>query len=1333
VLLEPQSLVAGLSTCLRADRHRLAARLRAAESRLHRHQPSSEMLAVIADEIARSAEKRAKRLANLPKPTYPDPLPVVEKRQVIADAIAANQVIVLCGETGSGKTTQLPKICLDIGRGVDGFIGHTQPRRIAARSVATRIAQELNTPLGQAVGYKVRFGDHSLPTSYIKLMTDGILLAETQGDRLLEQYDTIIIDEAHERSLNIDFLLGYLHQLLPKRPDLKLIITSATIDPLRFSKHFHDAPIIEVSGRTYPVEMRYRPLISEDPEEEDIHQLDGIIGAVDELCREGPGDVLVFLAGEREIRETAEALRKHHPPATEILPLYARLSADEQMRVFQPHGRRRIVLATNVAETSLTVPGIRYVVDPGQARVSRYTPRTKVQRLPIEAISQASANQRSGRCGRVEAGICIRLYSQEDFASRPAFTEPEILRTNLASVILQMKAAHLGEIQNFPFVEPPDYQQIKDGYQTLLEIGAVDERHELTPIGKSLARLPIDPRLGRMILAASEEDCLAEVLVIAAALSVQDPRDRPMDKQDQADAAHGRFRDEGSDFVSFLKLWRFFQKQQDHLSHSKFRKMCRENFLSYTRLREWQDIYHQLNDTVGELGIKQSPWHGRPARDLRNGIGPNEERERPGRAARATNDQSTEDEFPIALRDSLHRALLPGLLANIGTKSDQAEYNGTRGTKFFLFPGSTLFSRKPNWVVAAELVETTRLYARTVGPIRPEWVERLATHLIHRTYFEPHWQPDTGHVAAYEKVTLYGLTLVARRLIHYGPIDPIRSRQLFIQHCLVEGDTRLDAPFFRQNRKLIEEVQSLEAKLRTRDVLVDEQVRYDFYDARIPADIYNVPLFEKWRKQAERDDPKLLHMTRRDLMLHGAEDATAERFPDSLEINGQRFALSYKLDSAAPDDGVTVTLPLPTLTKLPTEPFDWLVPGWLPEKITELMRTLPKPLRTKFVPIPDTARAVARAMPFAYGPLIDRLSQQLGKIAGTPISPRDFDQTDLPKNMRMNFRIIDDQNREVATGRDLQALRKQLGIAAAASFATLSTGQFHRDGLVRWDFGDLPPNIEVRRGEATLLGYPALVDQGESVSLRLLDSPEAQASSMRAGLRRLFMIQVASELKQLSRLIPDLDTLTLYYSTIGPAQQLKDDLVQAAADRAFFDGRSPMEIRTQEDFARRAAEGWRRLSTAMREIAQPVKAALAICADVNLRLQKPLPPAMADSVRDMTEQLRWLFAPHFILRTPWPWLTHLPRFARGIDVRLKKMLDAGLARDVTALTEVRPHWRKYVQQATADAEKGRRDPELETYRWMVEELRISLFAQELKTSLPISPKRLDAQWAKISR
>ncbi len=1105
MLLEPATLFSQLPNCLRLDRRRIEGRLRAAEARVRKHQPADQMLNAIAEDIARSAERRAKRLENLPKPTYPDALPVVEKRQDIADAIAANQVVVLCGETGSGKTTQLPKICLNIGRGVDGFIGHTQPRRIAARSVATRIAQELNTPLGQAVGYKVRFGDHTSPDTYIKLMTDGILLAETHNDRFLDQYDTLIIDEAHERSLNIDFLIGYLHQLLPRRPDLKLIITSATIDPQRFSKHFNNAPIIEVSGRTYPVETRYRPLISDDPEEDDVHQIDGILAAVDELCREGFGDVLVFLSGEREIRETAEALRKHHPPETEILPLYARLSADEQMRVFQPHGRRRIVLATNVAETSLTVPGIRYVVDPGAARVSRYTPRTKVQRLPIEAISQASANQRKGRCGRVEAGICIRLYSEEDFTTRPAFTDPEILRTNLASVILQMKALHLGDIQDFPFVEPPDYRQIKDGYQTLLELHAVDERNELTDIGRALSRLPVDPRLARMILASSEEDCVDEVLIITAALSVQDPRDRPMDKQDAADAAHARFRDEGSDFIALLKLWDFFQKQQDHLSHSKFRKMCRENFLSYTRLREWQDIYHQLNETTSELNLH------RPPRRARFTL----------RQAQGGGEHAPED-FPAPLRDSIHRALLTGLLANIGKKGDQAEYNGARNTKFFLFPGSGLFNRKPPWVMSAELVETTRLYARTAAPVRPEWIERLAEHLVHRSYAEPHWQPETGHVAAYEKVTLYGLVLVPRRLIHYGPIDPIRSRQLFIQHALVEGECKLSAPFFRQNQKLIEEVQSLEAKLRTRDVLVDAQIRYDFYDKRVPAGIYNLPLFEKWRKQAERDDPKLLLMTRKDLMLHGAEDATKERFPDFLLINGESFPLSYKLETGTQEDGVSVTIPLGKLGKVPADPFEWLVPGWLADKVVELMRTLPKAIRTKFVPIPDTARAAVAAMPFAYGELIDRLSKQLGKMSGEPISSRDFDGKDLPSNLRMNFRIVDEKGRQVAMGRDLAALRKQLNIAAAEGFATLPAEQYHRDGITHWDFGDLPAHAEIRRGEMTLLGYPTLVDQETSVALRLMDSPQSQRTQMRAGLRRLFMLQLGSEIKQLSRSVPDM-------------------------------------------------------------------------------------------------------------------------------------------------------------------------------------------------------------------
>ena len=1315
------SLDSLLPQCMSADRRRISGRLRAAETRLKRHQPADQMLIAISAEIEKSIERRAARVARVPRPVYPEHLPVVEKRREIADAIAANQVVVLCGETGSGKTTQLPKICLDLGRGIDGLIGHTQPRRIAARSVATRIAQELNTPLGQAVGYKVRFGDHTSPDGFIKLMTDGILLAESQSDRLLEQYDTIIIDEAHERSLNIDFLLGYLHQILPQRPDLKLIITSATIDPLRFSKHFHNAPIIEVSGRTYPVETRYRPLMTDDPDEEDVQQLDGIVAAVDELCREGPGDVLVFLSGEREIRETAEALSKHHPPHVEILPLYARLSSDEQMRVFKPHGQRRIVLSTNVAETSLTVPGIRYVVDVGTARISRYLSRTKVQRLPIEPISQASANQRQGRCGRLAEGVCIRLYSQDDFVQRPAFTEPEILRTNLASVILQMKALHLGDIRDFPFVEPPDYRQIKDGYQTLLEIGAVDERHELTDIGRILARLPVDPKLGRMILGGADENCVEDVLVIAAALAVQDVRERPLDLAERADAAHARYRDEQSDFISMLNLWHFVRKQERQLSHSRFRKMCRENFLSFTRLREWRDVHEQLMSAASDLNV-----HHRKHAPVAGGKLPPD----PPIVNRRQSELPTE--YDLSQRDAIHRALLSGLLGNIGVKGDQAEYQGGRQTRFFIFPGSALFNRKPQWVMASELVETSKLYARTCGPIRPEWVERLAEHLVHKSYSEPHWQAETGHVAAYEKVTLYGLPLVPRRLVHYGPIDPIRARQIFIQHALVEGETRMQASFIQRNREMVSEVQSLEAKLRTRDVLVDEQVRYDFYDTRIPAGIYNVPLFEKWRKQAEREDPKRLEMKRQDLMLHGAEDATPDRFPDFLEINGERFDLRYALDPGSKEDGVSAIVPLGKLNTLPIDPFDWLVPGWLAEKITELMRTLPKAIRTQFVPIPDTARAIAGMLPFRYGNLLERLAKELSRRSGEVLSPRELNEDDLASNLRMNFRITDDKGAIVAEGRDLHALRKQLGMAAAANLSSLPDRTFQRDNLTRWDFGDLPAHVEVHRGELTVLGYPSLIDKKSSVSLRLLESADAQRTATRSGLRRLFMLQLSSEIKQLSRALPGFESISVHYATIGPADQLREDLIEAIADRALFAGEQS-DVRSQDEFVRRAGDGWRRLSGEMREVTEPAATALAMYADLQSQLDRTFPTAMVESATDLKEQLRWLFAPRFVIRTPSMWLKHLPRFAKAMSVRLRKLLDAGLAKDMTALHEVRPRWKQYVQRATDDAEKGRRDPELELYRWMLEEFRVSVFAQELKTSIPISAKRLDLQWSKIGK
>ncbi|MEA2710905.1 MAG: ATP-dependent helicase HrpA, partial [Phycisphaerales bacterium] len=1144
---------ARLAECMIADQHRLSRRLRAGDPR-------------VAAEIERSANRRAARLRDLPKPRYPMELPVVQKRDDIARAIAENQVVVICGETGSGKTTQLPKICLELGRGVAGMIGHTQPRRIAARSVAARIAQELDTPLGHAVGYKVRFSDKLSEQTYIKLMTDGILLAETQGDRFLNKYDTLIIDEAHERSLNIDFLLGYLKQLLPQRPDLKVIITSATINPAQFSKHFNDAPVIEVSGRTYPVETRYRPPIAEEPEENDPEPIDAILAAVDELWREGPGDILMFMAGERDIRETAEALRKHHPPGVEILPLYARLSAEEQQKVFHPHGRPRIVLATNVAETSLTVPGIKYVVDPGFARISRYTTRTKVQRLPIERISRASADQRKGRCGRVSEGIAIRLYSEEDFLSRAAFTEPEILRTNLASVILQMKALRLGDIQDFPFLEPPDYRQIKDGFATLHELGAIDEKNELTTLGRDLSKLPIDPRLARMIMAAYDEDCVEQVLILAAVLSIQDPRERPMEKQQAADEAQKKFADERSDFLALLKLWSFYQDHAEHLSTNKLKKLCKENFLSFVRMREWDDVHQQLKSIAGEVLHLRHPRH--------------------------RHSHSHTRELSPKHIDAIHRALLAGLLSNIGLRTEQHEYTGSGGKKFSIHPGSGLFRRKPTWVMAAEIVETTKLYARMVAAIQPQWIERIAQHLTKKTYTEPHWQPQSAHVAAFESVSLYGLKIVPRRTVHYGPIDPEASRQLFIHHALVIGDwpggTRNE--FFQNNRKLIEEIRTLEAKRRQRDLLVEDQAISDFYDRRLPREgIYNGPLFEKWRQHAERGRPTLLFMHRRDLLKREVEENKHD-YPDDIRVGDFLLPLTYVFDPGDPDDGVTVTVPLAALNQLPPEPFEWLVPGFLREKVVALMKTMPKALRVKFVPVPEHADQAIANLRFGEGSLNEALAHQLGKISGEAMDRDAFAPQELPPYLLMNFRIIDEVGELVKTCRDLDKTRKELGIAARQTFQQQQgPSEWQRDNITSWDFADLPERVEIRRNAMTLQGYPALVDAGKSVSLRLFDAPEVARSEMRGGVRRLLMIQLREEIKWLSRKLPGFERMCLNYKTVGTCDDLRADLVDAIIDRALFsvDGEEA-EVGTRQQFLDRAQLGWRRMSVAANEMGELV-------------------------------------------------------------------------------------------------------------------------------------------------
>ncbi|MEQ6340907.1 MAG: ATP-dependent RNA helicase HrpA [Gammaproteobacteria bacterium] len=1231
--------------------------------------------------IDASRDRRARRLAALPIPEFPEDLPVSEQREKIAAAIHAHQVVIVCGETGSGKTTQLPKICLSLGRGAAGYIGHTQPRRIAARSVAMRIAQELHSELGGLVGYKVRFHEKTSDAACIKLMTDGILLAETQGDPNLTQYDTIIIDEAHERSLNIDFLLGYFKQLLPKRPDLKLIITSATIDPERFAQHFTDAPIITVSGRSYPVEMRYRPLLAENEDQQDRDVQQAILDAVDELSRLGPGDILIFLSGEREIRETAENLRKHHPPHTEILPLYARLNAAEQEQVFRPHTGRRIVLATNVAETSLTVPGIRYVIDPGHARVSRYNPRTKVQRLPIEPISQAAADQRAGRCGRVSSGVCIRLYSEQDYELRSRYTDPEIRRANLAQVILQMKALRLHEIEHFPFMDPPDSRHIKDGYQTLIELGALDEQRHLTELGRQLAKLPADPRIGRMILAARDEHCLSEALIIAAALSIADPRERPLESQQQADTCHRAFSDERSDFLSYLRLWDAYEEQARHLSQAKLRRWCAERYLSYVRMREWRDIHTQLYTVAKEIGLRLN-------------------------------------DIPADYA-AIHRALLAGLLGNIAVKGDDREYLGARNTKLAIFPGSALHKKPPKWIMAAELVETARLYARTVARIEPEWLERVGAHLLRRSHFEPHWEKGSAQVVAYERVVLFGLTVVEKRRIVFGPIDPVTAREIFIRAALVEGEYRTNAPFFTHNRDLLTEVEELEHKQRRRDLVIDEHQLYAFYDARIPAGIYNGPLFERWHKEQERTNPRLLFLTREDLMTEGAVAASSEQFPAHLELQGLRLQLEYRFEPGHEEDGVTVIVPVSVLNQLQPARFDWLVPGLLREKVTALLKSLPQGLRRHFVPVPNYADICLQTLTPGTPTLIQSITAILGKITGIEIPAEAWRADALPAHLRMNFKVVDANGQVIAIGRDLAKLQQGHRAQAQAAFAELPRNTFGRSGITAWDFGELPEQIEFQRDGLTLIGYPALAEEGDAVALRLFDTREAAHHAMQRGLLRLYMTQLPQQIKYLEKNLPGLQTMCLHYVPLGRCEELKQDLVAAAVTRAFLDTSLP---RTQQAFEQRKEQGKARLPTLANEICTCIQATLAEYAAIQKGLKAPLPPACQPALTDIKDQLQRLIYPGFVTRTSWPRLQHLPRYLKATRLRLEK-LPRNPARDQQLQGELAPLWQTYWQHASAAT--------LEEYRWLLEELRVSLFAQELKTAAPVSAKRLQKMWQEL--
>ncbi|MBN3253892.1 ATP-dependent RNA helicase HrpA [Pectobacterium brasiliense] len=1275
-----------LSELMLRDRQRLRRRLQGA-AKVSSPQAQAAIAQEIEGEIVAARQKVENRRANCPAIHYPEQLPVSQKKDEILEALRHHQVIIVAGETGSGKTTQLPKICLELGRGVHGLIGHTQPRRLAARTVADRIAAELETPLGGSVGYKVRFNDQVSDNTLVKLMTDGILLAEIQQDRLLMQYDTLIIDEAHERSLNIDFIMGYLRQLLPKRPDLKVIITSATIDPQRFSRHFNNAPIIEVSGRTYPVDVRYRPVV-EDADDSDRDQLQAIFDAVDELTREGPGDILVFMSGEREIRDTAEALTRLDLPHTEILPLYARLSNQEQNRVFQSHHGRRIVLATNVAETSLTVPGIRYVIDPGTARISRYSFRTKVQRLPIEPVSQASANQRKGRCGRVAAGVCIRLYSEQDFLSRPEFTDPEILRTNLASVILQMTSLGLGDIAAFPFVEAPDKRNIQDGVRLLEELGAINlaenGHYRLTPQGQQLAQLPIDPRLARMVLEARKTGCVREVMIITAALSIQDPRERPMDKKQASDEKHRRFADKDSDFLAFVNLWDYLRDQQKALSSGQFRRQCRTDFLNYLRVREWQDIYTQLRQVVKELGL---PVNSEPADYL-----------------------------------SIHCALLTGLLSHIGQKDiEKQEFSGARNARFAIFPGSGLFKKPPKWTMVAELVETSRLWGRIAARIEPEWIEPLAQHLIKRSYSDPHWEKAQGTVMAQEKVTLFGLPIVAARKVNYSQIDPTLAREMFIRHALVEGDWQTHHAFFRANLKLLAEVEDLEHKSRRRDILVDDETLFAFYDQRLPHDVVSSRHFDTWWKAASRDNADLLNFEKSMLIKDGAEKVSALDYPNFWHQGSLKLRLSYQFEPGADADGVTVHIPLPILNQVREEGFEWQIPGVRRELTIALIKSLPKPLRRNFVPAPNYAEAfLARTTPLEKG-LLDALERELRLMTGVAV-PREAWQWDqVPDHLKITFRVIDEKKRTQREGKDLNALKDQLKDKVQQTLSSVVDDGLEQRGLHVWSFGSLPDCYEQKRGGYSVKAYPALVDEKDSVAIRLFDTPHQQQQVMRQGLRRLLLLNIPSPIKYLHEKLPNKAKLGLYFNPYGKVLDLIDDCIACAVDKLIESSGGP--VWQEEAFQKLHEKVRAELNDTVVDIARQVEQILTAVFTINKRLKGRVDMAMALALSDIKSQMNGLVFRGFVTENGWQRLPDVLRYLQAIERRLEK-----LAQDVhrdraqmLKVEHVQQVWQQWWNKLPAER---RDDDDVKAVRWMLEELRVSYFAQQLGTPFPISDKRV---------
>ena len=1361
----------------RAEQQKQQQQQRSGEGKLQAaRQPREGQESRESRDAARAAREAEKAFRNpLPPITYPEDLPVSGRRAEIAKALMENQVIIVSGETGSGKTTQLPKICLELGRGQKGMIGHTQPRRIAASSTAKRIAQELGTPLGETVGFKVRFTDTLSRGASVKLMTDGILLAETQTDPLLKNYDTIIIDEAHERSLNIDFLLGYLKQLLPRRPDLKIIITAATIDAERFSRHFgtpeKPAPVIEVSGRLYQVEVRYRPVEREqvampgaaNPDKpgqrtanvrvaarEKRDLMDAVVDGVEELCRIGSGDVLVFLPGEREIRDCAEALRKHHPPHVEILPLFARLSAEEQERVFKTSNARRIVLATNVAETSLTVPGIRYVVDAGLARVKRYSYRNKVEQLQVEPIAQSAANQRAGRCGRVADGVCIRLYEEQDYLLRPKFTEPEILRSSLAAVILRMKSLHLTDVETFPFIEPPLARAIADGYQLLQELGAVDEVNKLTPLGNKLAKLPLDPRVGRMILAALDNACLTEVLIVASALSVQDPRDRPMEHQQAADEAHKKFADEKSEFLSYLKIWRWFESAIEHKkTNRQLQDNCRANFLSQMRLREWRDVHSQLLTIVKEQGWRLN-------------------------------------EAP-ATYDNLHMALLTGLLGNIGFKGEDepgAGYLGARGIKFHIWPGSSLLKKPGKWIMAAELVDTTRLYARCVAQIQPEWLEKVGEHLLKKSWGEPRWEKRSAQVTASERATLYGLVVYSQRRINYGNFNLPEAREIFIRDALVGGDFDTRAPFFAHNHKLIKDIENLEHKSRRLDVLVDDELIAAFYDKLLPADVCNGAGFEKWHKEATRDNPKLLYLNREELMRHEAAGVTTDLFPKTMSVTGLEMGLTYHFEPGSVRDGVTLSVPLYALNQLPRERCEWLVPGMLKEKVHLLLKSLPQKLRRHCVPLPDYAakfcERVHEAGVFGRGDLIDAIIADIRTQITINVLTTDFKPETLPAHHFMNFKVIDEHGRQLDMGRNLATLQAEFGgqarqsfqklaevsgvsgtgtpgakvagaqvasrlqaqaqgsnaapgkggaaakgAAAAAAPASPNATVSQHMGLTGWTFGELPELLEIVQGKLTLIGFPALVDKGTHCDLEVFDDPTVAARTHKVGLRRLFALQMKEQIKYVEKSIPGLQQMGMQFMALGSQEELREQIINKALDIACLQDPLPLDAAS---FTKRQAEGKSRLVLLVNEIARLLAQVLTEFHGLPKRLQN-IPAAAAT---DIQSQLQGLVHKRFLTENEYTQLAHFPRYLKAINVRLEK-LRADPARDTKLMAEWQSAAAPYLRQAK-DRQAGKNtDPKLVDFRWMLEELRVSLFAQELRTPMPVSAKRLQKVWESMQR